>query len=457
MVHKVTGFSQEKNLECTISTTVKIDIKDTNETRKDLVVTLDASEIDQEHADIGSEFARMAKIPGFRPGKAPRNIVLKRYEKEIQDELKQKVMTKAYREGLTESKLDVLTLVDVSEAEIKVGEPLELTFSIEIRPEFELPDYKGLEIKKASVEVKPEEVDDVLESIRKEKAEFTTVERASQEGDYIKFSLEGKIDDQAIVEIAPDKPIYGKMPQTWEEVGTSEGLIPGLAKELGGLAVGDTKDIEVEFPKEFSVEALAGKKAIYSVEALEVRERLLPEIDDEFLKAHQSESLDQLKEQISNSLKQRKESESQSSLKQQASEKLAEKVDFPIPESLVDSETQSVLRQVMERNLRMGVPQEEMEKNKEELHSNARKSAVTRAKLQLILAKIAEVEKISADNEDISRVIIQEAMQTGTKPEKLSKELAKDQGRVRSIQQSIVFNKTLDFLVDQATVSTAKS
>ncbi len=436
---------------------MKIDIKDINETRKDFIVTLDASEVDEEHSNIGNEFAQMAKIPGFRPGKAPRNIVLKRFEKEIQEELKQKVMAKAYRDSLKESKVDVLTLLNVSEAEIKVGEPAELTFTLEIRPEFELPDYKGLEIEQALVEVKPEEVDDVLESLRKEKAEFSTVERASQEGDYIKFSLEGKIDDQPIVEIAPDKPIYGKMPQTWEEVGTSEGLIPGLAKELGGLAVGDTKEIEVEFPKGFTVETLAEKKAVYSVEALEVRERLLPEIDDEFLKAHQAESLDQLKEQILSSLKYRKEAENRSSLKQQASEKLAEKIEFPIPESLIDSETQSILRQMMERNLRMGVPQEEMEKNKEELHSNARKSAVTRAKLQLILAKIAEIEKISADNEDISRVIMQEAMQTGTKPEKLSKELAKDQDRVRSIQQSIVFNKTLDFLVDQATVSTAKS
>ncbi|MBL4575226.1 MAG: trigger factor [Opitutaceae bacterium] len=436
---------------------MKIDIKDINETRKDIVVTLDASDIDQEHDAIAGEFVRMAKIPGFRPGKAPRDFVLKRFEKEIQEELKQKVMSKAYRDGLKESKLEVLTLINVSDAEIALGQSVKLTFTVEINPEFELPDYKGLKLEQPSVEVKAEEVDEIVESLRKEKAEFTTVERASQDGDYLKFSLEGTIDGKAIVEIAPDKPIYGKMPQTWEEVGTSEGLIPGLAKELGGLAVGDKKDIEIEFPKNFSVEVLSEKKAVYSVEALEVRERLLPEINDEFLKAHQTESLDQLKGQILSSLKYRKESEGRSSLKQQASEKLAEMVECPIPESLIESETQSILQQVVERNLRMGVPQEEMEKNKDELHANARKSATIRAKMQLILAKIAEAEKLSASNEDMSRVIMQEAMKTGTKPEKLSKELSKDQGRVRSIQQSIVFNKALDFLVDQATVSPAEN
>lgn len=433
---------------------MKTELKDISETRKTLVVTLDTEEVEKEHQEIGQEFARMARVPGFRPGKAPMNLVLKRFDKQISEELERKIMARAYREGLGDAKIDVLQLIDVPEQKIEVGQPVEISFVIDIRPEFELPEYKGLSAKVEAAEVADEEIDQMVENIRRERAEFKPVERASQDGDYVKFSLEGTVDGTPIIELAPDRPIFGKMPQTWEEVGSDDSLIPGLAKQLGGLSKDETREVEIDFPDDFSVEALRGKKAKYALALQEVRERELPELNEAFFKAQQVESLEDLKNRIGESLKMRKEAQNRTEIRRQVSEELAGKVDFPIPESLIDSETQNILRQVVEQNVRNGVPQEELEKNKEDLFTNSRKAAIGRAKLQLILARVAETEEIKAEERDLQQVIYQEAMRSNMKPEKYAKELSRDRGRIDSIQQAVVFDKTLDFLVDQATVTT---
>jgi trigger factor len=433
---------------------VKTELRDISDTRKNLVVTLDAEEVDQEQARIGAEFARMARVPGFRPGKAPLNLVLKKFGKQIREELRGKIMTRAYQEGMKESKVEVLHLVDAEEPKIEAGTAAELSFTIDIRPSFEIPEYKGLAAKVASTDIADEEIDQMVENIRRERAEFKPVDRASQDGDYVKFSLEGTVDGTPIIDLVPDRPIFGKMPQTWEEVWVEDSMIPGMAKALGGLAKGDKKEVAIEFPSGFTVEALQGKKANYSIEVQEVRERELPELDETFFKAQQVESLNDLKAKISESLKMRKETENRSEIRRQVSEALASKVEFSIPESLIESETQNILRQVVEQNVHRGVPQEELEKNKDDLFSNSRKAAISRAKLQLILARIAEEEKIQAEERDLQQVIYQEAMRSNTKPEKYAKELSRDRGRIDSIQQAVVFDKTLDFLVDQAKVTT---
>ena len=433
---------------------MKTELKDISETRKTLVITLDAEEVDQEYQAIGQEFSGMARVPGFRPGKAPMKLVLKRFDKQITEELERKIMSRAYRDGLGEAKIEVLQLIDVPNQKIEAGQPAEISFVVDIRPNFEMPAYKGLTAKVEPPVVKDEDIDQMVDNLRRERAEFKPVERASQDGDYVKFSLEGTVDGAPIADMVPDRPIFGKMPQTWEEVGSDDSLIPGLAKHLGDLSKGDSKEVEIDFPDDFTVEVLRGKQGKYAIEIQEVRERELPELDDAFFKAQQVESLDDLKKRIEESLKMRKEAENRSEIRRQVSEELAAKVDFPIPESLIESETQNILRQVVEQNVRSGVAQEELEKNKDDLYSNARKAAIGRAKLQLMLARVAESEEIKAEERDLQQVIYQEAMRSNMKPEKYAKELSRDRSRIDSIQQAVVFDKTLDFLVDQATVST---
>ncbi len=437
---------------------MNIQLNHVSDTRKSIVVTLDPSEVDAEQQAVIAEFSKGAQIPGFRPGKAPAALVIKRYAKDIAGEFKQKVVSKAYRSALEKEKLEVLNIVNVEEGTIEPGLAAAVTVTVDIRPEFTLPDYVGLPTEIASTEPTEAEVDNVIEGLRSEKADFKAADRAAQKGDYVKLAYEGTVDGQAIAELAPDKQIYGSVPQTWEEVeGAQEGVIPGLGLQLAGVKAGDTKDVAITFPADFAaVPALAGKSANYALTIQEIRERVLPELNEEFFKAQQVDNLDSLKSSVLNNLKMRKDYENKSAQRQQVTAALAAKVDFAVPQSLVDSETQGVLRQFIEENMRRGIPQEQFEKDKKELFAGAQKAATQRVKVQLILAKVAEAEKIQVSERDIDNFIYREANRTGQKPEKLVKELTNNRDQLRAIQQNIIFDKAVDFLVSKATVSTVQ-
>jgi trigger factor len=437
---------------------VNVQLNNVSATRKSIVVTLDKSEVDAEHQATVGEIAKYVRLPGFRPGKAPAAMVAKKFGKEIADEFKQKVVARAYREGLEKEKLDVLNIVNVDEGKIAPGESAAVTITLDVRPEFELPKYDDLATEIAPTDATDAEVDNVIQGLRSERADFKAAERPAQKGDYVKLTYTGTIGGKPVAEVAPDNKIYNHVPQTWEEVeGAQEGVIPGLGKHLAGLKAGDKKDVKIDFPAEFpAAPALAGKAAVYAVEVLEVRERVLPELNEEFFKAQQVDDLAGLQSQIRNNLKMQKDYQNRAAQRRQVTEALGAKVDFPIPDSLVEQETQGVLRQFIEENMRRGVPAESFEKDKKELFEGARKAAVNRVKLQLILAKIAEAEKIQVTNDDINNYLYREAMRTGQKPEKLAKALQTDREQVRAVQQSIIFDKSVDFLVSKAKVTTVQ-
>jgi trigger factor len=382
--------------------------------------------------------------------------VAKRFTKEINDDFKQKVVAKAYRSALEQEKLDVINIVNVEEGKIETGSPANVTITLDVRPDFTVPEYAGLPTEITPTDPTDAEVENVIQGLRSERADFKPAERPAQKGDYVKLAYEGSVEGKPITEIAPDKQLYGKVPQTWEEVeGANEGVIPGLGKQLAGLKTGDKKDVTITFPSEFAaVPALAGKTATYKVEVLEVRERVLPPLDAEFFKSQQVEDLAGLQAQVRNNLKLQKEYQNRAAQRRQVTERLGMMVDFPVPDSLVESETQGVLRNFIEENMRRGVPQEQFEKDKKELFEGARKAATAREKLQLILAKIAEKEKIEITNDDLNNYLYREAMRSGQKPDKLAKALANDRDHLRAVQQSIIFDKAVDFLVSKATVTT---
>lgn len=435
---------------------MNVQITDINETRKTLTVTLDKGEVDGEYTNLLGEYTRQVSLPGFRPGKAPAAMVAKRFGKELKEEFKNKVIGKAYRDGLEQSKLPVISLVDVEEGAIEPGQEAAIKLTVDLRPEIKLPEYTGLETQVESTEPTDAEIDSVIESMRAERADFKVAERPAAKGDYVRFGYTGTLDGKPLTEIAGDKGIYAAASQTWEEVeSTNEGLLPGVSQQLAGLKSGDKKTVAVTFPADFAaVPALAGKKVDYEIEVQEIRERVLPPMDEAFFKAQQVENLEGLKTQVKANLTARKDYGNRAAQRRQVTDALAAKADFPVPESLVSSERDAILRQFIEENLRNGVPQEKIEENKKELFENAAKAAQTRVKVQLLLAEIAQAEKLQVDEKDFNNWLMREAMRSGQRPDKLAKDLGKDRDQIRAIQQQLLFDKALDFLVAKATVKT---
>ena len=287
---------------------MNIELKDLSETRKSLVVTLEQGEVDAEHKAVVKEIAGAARIPGFRPGRAPADLVLKRFAKEVRDEFKSKVVGKAYRDGVEKAKIDVANVVHVEEGVIEPGLSAAVTFTIDVQPQFELPEYVGLPVQVPPVDPADADIDAVIERLRQERAAFSVAARPARRGDFVKLAYEGTVNGRPVAELAPEKQIYAKVPLTWEEVESEQdSLIPGLGRQLGGLKAGDKKNLTVTFPAGFAaVPELAGKSVVYAVDVQEVRERVPPPLDAEFFKSHHVETLDALRQQVRENLRQHK-------------------------------------------------------------------------------------------------------------------------------------------------------
>ena len=431
--------------------TVKTDVQDINETRKTIIVSVPAAEVAKHEAALIKDFQANAKIQGFRPGKAPESMVRIRYAKELTKELKQRVISKAHEEGVSTTELNIFNVVDLEEGEIVAGKDATIIFTIDIVTEYEVPAYEGLKITNEPTEASEEEVEKMIHQILSQRAEYTIVEKAAEKGDYVRCSYEGKIGEESVADLVPDSPMYGTQKTTWEEAGSEESPgVKAVIEGLIGMKAGDEKEVTMEFPEDFKPEALAGKTALYALKAEEVREKKLPEMNEAFFKSIQLEDEAQLRERIKENIETQKKQGNANSERQQITEQLLKAVDFAIPESGVESETDLVLREFMERNMQQGVSAEEFEKHKDSLHEGATAAARDRLKSRLILSKIAEKEKVKAENDDFSKMIMMEAQQTGTPPDKLIKEIQKDRSRIDRMRGDIILGKTMDAILDKA-------
>lgn len=434
---------------------MNLTIEDITETRKKLHVSFASEEVEKEQGKILKDFSGHARISGFRPGKAPQSLIRQRYKKELAEELDRKITSLAYEMAVKESEMDIFAVIDLAKEEIKSAEEGDLTITVDINPDFDLPDYKEIPTQITSTEVTDKEIDEAINEFRKQRSSFEEVTRAAEKGDFIKVSYNGMIGDQSIAELVPDAKIYGKQENTWEEAGGEEGTgIKAVVDGLVGMNVDEEKEVEMEFPSDLPVEALAGKKAVYHMKVHEVRERVLPDIDEKLLGTMKMENLDQFRNRVSDELKASKDASNRSNQRQQIHDRLSERIEFPLPESAVESETQALMQDLMAQNFRRGVSEEEMEKHKEEIFQNARLAAIDRVKTNLLLNRISEKESIAVDEKDMQQCLVREAISSGSQPEKFIKEIRRDRDRLANIHQSIRMNKTWDMLVEHSIVST---
>lgn len=431
--------------------TVKTDVQDINETRKTITVSVAAAEIASIEASLIKEFMRDAKIPGFRPGKAPENMIRMRYAKELKSELSQRVVSKAHQEGVAKSDFEIFGVVDLNEGEIAAGSDATITFTVDVLQAFEVPAYEGLKVTNEPTEASAEEVEKMFEQLLSQRAEFNVAEKAADKGDYVRCSYEGKIGDELVADLVPETPMYGTQKVTWEEAG-AEGTpgVQAIVDGVVGMQAGDEKEVTMEFAEDFKPEALAGKTAVYSLKAEEVREKVMPAMDDAFFASMQVKDEAELRERISQNIEGQKKEKNVNAERQQITEQLLGSVEFAIPESGIESETEAVLRDFMQRNMQQGASEADFEAHKEQLHEGASKAAHDRLKSRLILSKIAEKEKVQAENDDFSRMIMMQAQQSGEKPEKIVKEIQKDQSRINNMRSEILLGKTMDLILDKA-------
>jgi trigger factor len=430
---------------------VNVEIKEAGDARKIALVSFDSEEITDQEKQVCQEFGRMANIPGFRKGKAPLQVIKKRYSKELKEELNRKVSTTAYEAVIEHKDIRVYSILKVDAGELESNSPATVEVTVDVESDFELPDYENYEFTIHPAEVNDEEAEKALDGLKDQKASFEEVDRAVAEGDYVKCSYEGMLDGSPVVEIIPDKPMYGKQANTWEEAGQVKGMgIEAIAQGVIGMKKDEKKEVEADFEDDFELAPLAGKKVIYSLEVHEVREKKAPDAEDEeFLKSFKVETLDELKEKIREDIKTRKERENLDGKRGQATQKILEMPDFPLPQQAVEEESKSIFQRTIERAAQQGAKQEDMESKRDELWKEAQVQGQARVKISIVLGRIAEQEKVEVTNEDLAQAATREAMMRRTDPQAYVQELSQDRARINRLRQDILHDKTLELIASK--------
>ncbi len=416
--------------------------------KKLLRVDVDAEAVNKSFVDVAKGFQKEVALPGFRAGKAPLSMVTQRYEAQIKDEVKKKLIGDSYRQAVKDQKLDVVGYPDIEEIQFAQGQALQFAATIETAPEFELPEYKHIAVKRESTEVGDSEISGAIDRLRERAAQFNTVARAATASDLVVVNYTGTVDGKPITEIAPTSKGLTEQKNFWVAA-NGEGFIPGFGTQLQGVVAGDKNTIELEFPKDFIQPLLSGLKATYAVEVVEVKEKVLPELNDEFAKTLGTESPDKLRDAVRLELQNDRNARQKRGIRDQLIKHMLDSVQCELPDALVSQETRNLVYNVVNENQRRGVPPETIEAQKNEIFQNATITARERVKAAFIFGRIAQKEGVKVEQMDMYQRVQAMAAQYKTTPEKMAKDLEAN-GGINQVAEQILHEKVLDLLAQNA-------
>lgn len=440
---------------------MNVSITDVSETRKQVTVSLSGAEIASHEKRVLRDLSRQAKIPGFRPGKAPAALLKRKYGSQYDEQLSRSINQDIFKEAVEQQDFKVHSVVAFEGGDnYTAGEDTTVELTLDVQPVFAVPSYTGIPITAGKTEVSDEEVDQVIERLRRERADYTPVERAAAPGDYVQLSYQGTVEGTPLLEKYPDQAdalkIWATADNTWEEAASEEGKeygVPTIIDGVVGMSAGDAKDIPFSFPEDFRVEALRGLTVDYAVTVGEVRERTLPALDEAFFAQLKVDSLEALKDQVLDGLETQKKQQEREGQRQEVLEFLNAQAEFALPQSAVEEETQRVMRRILESQAQQGASEADLEQNKEAVLQQSEAAARRQVKTSLLLGRIAQEAELEVTEEDLSQALMSAAYSQQRDPEELAKMLRRDRGRLMALQRQVLERKTLEFLVDQAKVS----
>ena len=418
--------------------------------KKLLRVEVDVKTVDEAFDAITKDFQKQASLPGFRPGKAPRSLVLKKYEPDIKAEVKRKLIGDSYRQAVDEKKIAVIGYPDIEEIQFGRGQALQFAATIETAPEFQLPEYKGLPVRREAKSVTPADVDRAIEMLAKQHTKFETVARELRPGDVVVVNYTGTCDGKPVTDTAPTAKGLTEQKNFWVDT-APDAFLPGFAGQLAGAKAGDRRTVTVDFPANFVTKQLAGKKGVYEVEVVEVKEKVLPAMDDAFAKKYDAENVAKLREGVQRDLENELKYSQDRAVRGQIIRALLTATNFDLPETAVAHETRNVVYDLVRENTQRGVARDLIEKQKDEIYSAAAQSAKERVKLSFLIQRIAEKEGIQVSQDEVLKRVQSLAMAYQIPLEKFLKDLQKRNG-VAELYDQIAHEKVLAFLEQNAKI-----
>ena len=411
-------------------------------------VEVPAEDVDRGVSRAARGLAREMRMPGFRAGKAPPSLVVQRlgYGGVLQEAIRES-LPEWYERGLLHSGISPvgdpdIEIVTAPEAE---GEPLSFKFEIGVRPKASLGEYKGLEVGRAEPEPSGEIVEREIERIREGFAKLEPVERAATDGDVLLIDYEGMVDGKAFE--------GGKEADRMLELGSGR-FIEGFEGKLSGASSGEQREVKVTFPEDYQAEDLAGKDAVFAVEVKEVREKVLPELDDEFAaEASEFETLDELRADIGKRVAEAVDERTEQDFRVAAVDAAVDAATVELPDELVAARAGERLerfeRQIAGQGMSPDAFLQMQGKTREELLEESTPDAERDLKREAVLAAIAEAEEIEVSEEEMIEALAHTAEHERTTPEKLLKRL-RENGRDAMVREDIQVRKAIDLIADSS-------
>ncbi len=428
---------------------MNIEIEEIGPCKKLLKVEVPKEKIEAEWQKQLGEVSKMANLPGFRKGKAPRKLLERKFSDRIMDDVKRAVVSDSYQQAVEENKLSPIGDPDVGDIDLKLGEPLEFEITLEVLPAFELGEYKGMQLKSRSASVTDADVDKALETLCRQKAQLAVVKSGKvKDGDSIICDCEVSVSGEAVW---TDEEL--EVMVSGQQVADID--VPGLKDDLVGAKSGDKVSIDVELGDRFSVEQHRNKSAKMEISIKEIKRPERPKIDDELAKQFGYDSLGELKEFMSKRLEMEKKRMVEGEMQEQISSKLIEMADFDLPEDMIKHHTNERLYKYRLDLLNKGTQQEEIEKNMEDLRNASEESVVRDFKMSMVLERIAEKERIFVTEDDVNRRISEMAGMYGLGPSDMKKQLEK-MNSMSNLRHQLREGKTLNLLMKEAEVEEVK-
>jgi trigger factor len=423
-----------------------------------LHVELPPEQVSKKWNEVAQGFRQVARIPGFRPGKAPQSVVEAKFRKEIQEELTRKLIGETTRDAIREKGLKVLSISEVEDVEFTPERRMRFTATLVTSPEFELPEYHQIPVEPASIEVTEEEVEGALQNLRERSATFSdTKGRALQSGDFGVVDYTTSLDGQPLAEAFPNapKPLLGKE-DFWIKV-EGDVLLKGFVEAILGLEIGQTREFSLPVPENFPVSELVGRNLGFSVALKAIKEMHLPELNDAFA-AQITEGLDlpKLRDTLRAQMEVEKVRRAETSKRNQVVDYLVSRVECELPQSYVKDETRRIMSDIVQHNQLRGVPDDALRENQKDIVSAASRSAKDRLKANFILDRIAEKEGIKVEAKELQDRVRLLAEQHRISYEKAWADL-ESRSALPQLQEEVLIGKVLDFLTSDANVQAVVS
>ena len=427
----------------------EVKIEDISSVQRKLSFEVLWDDVKREIDSIYKTVGRSAKIRGFRPGKAPRNVLELHYKEKVEEEVVSNLVTKHFSDAVEKNNIDVVAQPVIDQKGITKGENFLFTATVDVQPLLDPRDYAGLALEKESLSVTKADVDDRLTQIRQMYATLEDVaeDRGLADGDFALIDFAGTIGGEARKELVSKDHTL--------QIG-SQSFVPGFEEKLIGMKKGESRDITVTFPETYGAKDIAGKEVLFSVTLKNIREKILPKLNEEFVKNFEKyESLEDLKNDVKKSLEEEGESRIKEQLRNKIIDTLLEKNEFEVPPSWVERQTYAMMLDARQRMVQNGMPDDQAAEISYNMHDRFLEQATRMVKTSFILGKIAEKESIEVSEDDVDEKLKEIAQRYAQEYESVKKFYEGD-GMKERLKDQLLETKIIDFIQEKADITVVK-